>query len=60
MVAAEGDFDGISLEPGVIAGFVATVVSDLEVEAGSVEKCKTWRASVFRTVSFLSSRGEWT
>lgn len=35
MVPAEGGFDGISLEPGIVAGFVATVVSDLEVKAGS-------------------------
>lgn len=41
MVPAEGGFDGISLEPGTIAGFVAIVVSDLEVKSGSVGKCKT-------------------
>lgn len=35
MVPAEGGFDGISLEPGTIAGFVAIVVSDLEVKSGS-------------------------
>lgn len=35
MVPAEGGWDGVSLEPGTIAGFVATVVSDLEVKAGS-------------------------
>lgn len=35
MDPAEGGLDGIRLEPGTIAGFVATVASDLEVKAGS-------------------------
>lgn len=34
-VVPAGSWDGVSLEPGPIAGFVATVVSDLEVKAGS-------------------------
>ena len=43
VVPAAGGFDGISLEPGSVAAFVATVLSDLEVNAGSVGKCKIWR-----------------
>lgn len=35
MVPVAGGFDGISLEPGTIVGFVATLVSDLEVKVGS-------------------------
>lgn len=60
MVPVAGGFDGISLEPGTTAGFVATVMSDLEVKAGSVGKCKIWRTEIFIIVSRLSSRGEWT
>lgn len=49
-----------SLEPGPVAGLVATLVSDLEVRSGSAGECKTWIMKTLRTVSFLSFRREWT
>ena len=49
-----------SLEPGPVAGLVATLVSDLEVRSGSAGECKTWTMKTLRTVSFLSFGREWT
>lgn len=60
VVPAEGALDGISLEPGPVASLVATVVSDLEVKAGSAGKCKTWTTKILRTVSFLGFGREYT
>lgn len=46
MVPVAGGFDGIGLEPGTIVGFVATLVSDLEVKVGSAGKCKIWKTNI--------------
>lgn len=35
MVPVAGGFDGVGLESSTISGLVATVVSDVEVKAGS-------------------------
>lgn len=41
VVPTGGAVDG-NLEPGPVAGLVATLVSDLEVRSGSAGECKTW------------------
>ena len=52
VVSAEGGFGVVSLEPCVVVGFVAVVVSDLKVKAGSVGRRNTWRTPMFRIVTF--------